>query len=103
MKKKLCTIILSTIIVCSLLSGCSDKHTAIIMENAKAFSLTQEISESLKQEDYGIQSYTFLKYIQEYLPGRIAGSEKREGNGFVYICYFVKWWIFRKRNRIKVF
>lgn len=78
MKKKLCTIILSTIIVCSLLSGCSDKHTAIIMENAKAFSLTQEISESLKQEDYGIQSYTFLKYIQEYLPGRIAGSEKEK-------------------------
>lgn len=78
MKKKLCTIILSTIIVCSLLSGCSDRHTATIMENAKAFSLTHEISESLKQEDYGMQSYTFLKYIQENLPGRIAGSEKEK-------------------------
>lgn len=68
----------STIIVCSLLSGCSDKHTAEIMESAKAFSLTQEISESLNQEDYGIQSYAFLKYIQENLPGRIAGTEKEK-------------------------
>lgn len=78
LKKKLCTIILSMSILCSLLSGCSDKHTAIIMDNAKALNFTQEISESLKQEDYGIQSYTFLKYIQENLPGRIAGTEKEK-------------------------
>lgn len=78
MKKKLCGAILSISIFCSLLSGCSDKHTAIIMDNAKKFNLTQEISESLKQEDYGIQSYTFLKYIQDNLPGRIAGTEKEK-------------------------
>ena len=78
MKKKICIIILSIVIVCSLLSGCGDKHTAIIMKNAKDFTLTQEISESFKQENYGIQSYAFLKYIQENLPGRIAGTEKEK-------------------------
>lgn len=54
MKKKICIIILSIVIVCSLLSGCGDKHTAIIMKNAKDFTLTQEISESFKLENYGI-------------------------------------------------
>lgn len=48
------------------------------MKNAKDFTLTQEISESFKQENYGIQSYAFLKYIQENLPGRIAGTEKEK-------------------------
>lgn len=78
LKKKLGIIILSTGILCSLLSGCSDKHTGIIMDNAKKFNLTEEISESLKKEDYGIQSYTFLKYIQDNLPGRIAGTKKEK-------------------------
>ena len=35
MKKKICIIILSIVIVCSLLSGCGDKHTAIIMKKEK--------------------------------------------------------------------
>lgn len=78
MKKKFCTTILSMSILCSLLSGCSDKHAEIIMDNAKGLNLTQEIAERLKQEDYGIQSYTFLKYIQDNLPGRIAGTEKEK-------------------------
>lgn len=78
MKKKFCTTILSMSILCSLLSGCSDKHAEIIMDNAKGLNLTQEITERLKQEDYGIQSYTFLKYIQDNLPGRIAGTEKEK-------------------------
>ena len=50
MKKSISIIILSIVIVCSLLSGCGDKHTAIIMKNAKDFTLTQEISESFKLE-----------------------------------------------------
>ena len=54
MKKKFCTTILSMSILCSLLSGCSDKHAEIIMDNAKGLNLTQEIAERLKQEDYGI-------------------------------------------------
>ena len=95
MKKKICIIILSIVIVCSLLSGCGDKHTAIIMKNAKDFTLTQEISESFKQENYGIQSYAFLKYIQENLPGRIAGTEKVMHNKIL-----PKWPLIRKRKAI---
>ena len=40
MKKKFCTTILSMSILCSLLSGCSDKHAEIIMDNAKGLNLS---------------------------------------------------------------
>ena len=51
MKKKICIIILSIVIVCSLLSGCGDKHTAIIMKNAKDFKkLTDLKQEKVKLE-----------------------------------------------------
>ena len=103
MKKKICIIILSIVIVCSLLSGCGDKHTAIIMKNAKDFTLTQEISESFKLENYGIQSYAFLKYIQENLPGRIAGTEKEKEMASFISAILLKWWIFRKGYKIKFF
>lgn len=55
MKKKICIIILSIVIVCSLLSGCGDKHTAIIMKNAKDFTLTQEIFEIAKKANLPMQ------------------------------------------------
>lgn len=47
-----------------------------LIEEAKDLTLSQEISITPEQNDYGIPAYNFLKHIQSNYPGRVAGTEK---------------------------
>ena len=73
--KKILSCFLVCAFLCTGLYGCGSKKTELI-EEAKDLTLSQEISITPEQNDYGIPAYNFLKHIQSNYPGRVAGTEK---------------------------
>lgn len=86
--KKILSCFLVCAFLCTGLYGCGSKKTELI-EEAKDLTLSQEISITPEQNDYGIPAYNFLKHIQS--------------NGCIYFVRPLKWWICGKRHSYRVF
>lgn len=74
--KKILSCFLVCAFLCTGLYGCGSKKTELI-EEAKDLTLSQEISITPEQNDYGIPAYNFLKHIQSNYRGALLALKKK--------------------------
>lgn len=74
--KKILSCFLVCAFLCTGLYGCGSKKTELI-EEAKDLTLSQEISITPEQNDYGIPAYNFLNIFNQTIRGALLALKKK--------------------------